>query len=419
MTTPSSPAIIIGLGKTGQSCARYFTRQNRPYYLVDTRKLSPHDNELINNTAELILSPGVPPERFPNHKLISDIELFAREAKAPIIAITGTNAKGTVTTLVHNMIHDAGFTALMGGNIGIPALDLLTQPIPDFYVLELSSFQLEITQYLPTLLSTILNISPDHLDRHKTLDQYIQAKQKIYVQCQYAVYNQDDLNTKPNSTLANNITHIDFFSLDILKNYPDLNSNNLKIKGTHNLNNALAALKIGERLNLPRKTMIGTLEKFPGLEHRCEWVAQHNNIHWYNDSKGTNVGATLAAIQGLGDTLSQNSKIILIAGGLGKDQDFSLLRPALKKYIRALILIGQDADIIKQAVITITNHYYYNFTILNADSLEQAVMLAQQHAIAHDLILLSPACASFDMFNDFEDRGTQFKTCVKNLLGLT
>ncbi|HEV2614055.1 MAG TPA: UDP-N-acetylmuramoyl-L-alanine--D-glutamate ligase [Gammaproteobacteria bacterium] len=411
--------LIIGTGKTGQSCANYFARKNIAYKLLDTRTLSDQDKILLANTKEIILSPGIDPALFPNHKIISDIELFAREAKAPIIGITGTNAKGTVTTLLTNMINACNKTALMGGNIGIPALDLLEHEIPDFYVLEISSFQLEITEHLPCIASVILNISPDHLDRHKTMDNYIAAKQRIYLNSQNCIYNLDDSATFPRispsalsglllpskispvarierSEIRGNIIGFGLKDINLLP------ISELKIKGLHNYSNALAALTIGKAIGLQWDKMIDALKQFPGLEHRCEWVATQHNITWINDSKGTNIGATIAALEGLGT----KNNIILIAGGQGKGADFNLLKPSVDKYTREVILYGQDAQLISKAL---------NKTTIT-DSLKSAVVMAQKLAQPGDIVLLSPACASWDMFKDFEDRGRQFKDLVKECI---
>lgn len=389
--------VIIGTGKTGQSCANYFARQSIPYTLLDTQTLTDENRTLLNNTKEIILSPGIDPALFPHHKIISDIELFAREAKAPIIAITGTNAKGTVTTLITDMINHCGKKALMGGNIGIPALDLLTEPTPDFYVLEISSFQLAITDHLPCIASTILNISPDHLDRHKTMENYIAAKWRIYKDSEHCIFNADDLATAPSPSAKNKIS----FGLKELALLP---VSDMKLKGKHNYSNALAALKIGMAINLKWDCMIEALKQFPGLEHRCEWVTTQNNITWINDSKGTNIGATIAALEGLGSDTTQT--IILIAGGLGKGADFSLLKPSVDKHVREIILFGKDAPLLSHAL---------QRGILT-DSLKNAILKAQELAQPGDCVLLSPACASWDMFKDFEDRGRQFKALVKECI---
>jgi UDP-N-acetylmuramoylalanine--D-glutamate ligase len=408
-------SLIIGLGKTGLSCARYFARQDINFIIMDSRENPPElksfqqefpntplylgefNAQLIAEAKEIILSPGISPDDFPSEKTISDIELFGRVAKTPIIGITGTNAKGTVTTLVAEMIKNSGLTVEVGGNIGTPALDLLEQEIPDYYVLEISSFQLETTHHLKLKVGIILNLSPDHLDRHHTMENYQKAKQQIYKNAEIAIYNQEDSYTYPLYHTPKKYS----FELDTLKEI------NLKIQGRHNKLNAEAALAIGKAINLPLEKMMETLKDFPGLSHRCEWVATQNNITWINDSKGTNIGATIAALEGIGSIIK--NKIILIAGGLGKDADFNLLQESVKKYTRQVILIGKDAPLIEKALKNQTE-------IQLARSLKEAILIANQTALAGDSVLLSPACASFDMFQGFEDRGNQFKILVKEML---
>lgn len=427
--------VIVGLGKTGLSCARYLSQKKIDFVVMDSRENPPEKENfqrlfpqmplylgkfpqtVIQAAEEVIVSPGVSPAPFPLEKCCSDIELFAREAKAPIVAITGTNAKGTVTTLVGEMIKTAGLEVAVGGNIGTPALDLLTHPTPDFYVLEVSSFQLETTRYLPLKVATILNISPDHFDRHKTLENYCAVKQRIYTQAEIAIFNREDAHTFPPSscqaclsfglepTEAPNFGIVDRQLGCGKEAWMPLDA--LKIQGQHNYLNALAAFAIGKSLDLPPSKMIEALAHFPGLPHRCEWIGACQNIHWYNDSKGTNVGATLAALHGLGQSVK--GKIILIAGGVGKGADFQLLQSAVQQYVRQLILIGQDALRIASALSAYA-------PVVFAQNLQEAVEQAAQAAKAHDVVLFSPACASFDMFRDFEDRGGQFKTAVEALL---
>lgn len=436
--------VIIGLGQTGLSCAKYLSHKNINFTMMDSRENPPHlaefkklypdinihlgkfDINIIQQSSEIILSPGVSPDIFPAEKIIGDIELFAREAKAPIIGITGTNAKGTVTTLLGEMIKASGLTVELGGNIGTPALDLLSQKTPDFYVLEISSFQLETIHHLPLKSAVILNLSPDHLDRHKTMENYQKAKQRIYHHTENAVFNRNDIYTYPNINVGTDpcvYPHISFgldkpednqFGLD--NNYLVYGKNlllpvdALKIQGRHNWSNALAALALGYSIGLSLENMIETLKKFPGLPHRCEWVSTQNNIIWINDSKGTNIGATIAALEGIGKSL--HGKIVLIAGGLGKDADFTLLQDVLKNYTRTIILIGQDAKLISDAISPPINNNHIKF----ASTLKEAVLTAQSLALSGDAVLLSPACASFDMFANFEDRGNQFKLLVKDLL---
>jgi UDP-N-acetylmuramoylalanine--D-glutamate ligase len=440
--------LIVGLGETGLSCARYFKRLQHAFTVIDNRlnppqlatfkqefpntplHLGPFDPILLQQAKELIVSPGldlsepVLADAIMTHHLLplGDIELFARTASAPIIAITGTNAKGTVTTLVGDMIRAAGQGVAVGGNIGKAALDLLEAPTPHFYVLEISSFQLETIYSLKAKVATILNISQDHLDRHKTLEAYTRTKQRIYHHCEIAIWNRDDRSTQPNCKDFNpqKIYHFGLmkqtppteFSLKSCakKIYltkgeqPLMATDELYIKGQHNWSNALAALTIGHAIQLPVTSMLNALRQFKGLPHRCQWVKADNGITWYNDSKATNVGATLAALQGLGPAI--RGKIILIAGGLGKGADFNLLGASVARYVKTAILIGQDAPLLKHALEKST-------TIQLASDLAHAVTLAQHAAVPGDAVLLSPACASMDMFKNYAERGDHFMQLVR------
>ncbi len=444
----SSQRLIIGLGETGLSCARYFTRLKLPFTLLDSRlnppKLSEFQKEFphvayhlgpfnpihFQDCTELIVSPGVDPNEkniskaIKQYKLkpLGDIELFAQQAHAPIIAITGSNAKGTVTSLVGDMIRQANLKVAVGGNIGKPALNLLDEPIPDFYVLEISSFQLETTYHLRPKLASILNISPDHLDRHKTLAAYIQAKQRIYHGCEIALWNREDLNTYPDTKTKKTISFgfekiksdSQEFCLQVINQKTFLAKGNqtllpvekIPIKGRHNWSNALAALTIGHVIGLPIPEMLTALCQFKGLPHRCQWVKEHKGVTWYNDSKATNVGATLAALNGLGPAIS--GKIILIAGGLAKDADFSLLHNPVKRFVKKMILIGRDATLLKNTLEKSTS------IEMSAD-LVQAVNLAHQSATQGDIVLLSPACASMDMFKNYEERGDIFINLARGI----
>lgn len=439
--------VIIGLGKTGLSCARYLAAKHIPFAIADSRPTPPYITEfqdefpntelhlggfppaLLLNAKELIVSPGVSLEEptigvciKKGIPAIGDIELFARDAKAPIVAITGTNAKGTVTTLVGDMAKTAGKHVRVGGNIGTPALELLQDHEPDLYVMEISSFQLETTYSLKAAAATILNLTEDHLDRYHTMQAYQAAKQRIYQNCYAAIYNRDDAYTTPQN-LSENTTQISFglnkaqqnnFGLIKQDNETWLAQGNnlllptseLRIHGVHNWINALAALAIGYSINLPMTAMINALKEFPGLPHRCQWVAEKNGVIYFNDSKGTNVGATLAAIKSLGQTTK--GKLILIAGGLGKNADFSPLRSVVADYVRAAILIGHDAPLLDKVFKDVTQTIY-------ADNMENAVLNAQKIAQPNDAVLLSPACASLDMFNDFEHRGEVFSQIVREL----
>lgn len=445
--TNSDLSVIIGLGKTGLSCARYLAAKHIPFAITDSRANPPcleefqrefpeikiysggFDHKLLQLAKELIVSPGVSladpaiadciKKGIP---AIGDIELFAREAKAPIIAITGTNAKGTVTTLVGDMAKAAEKEVRVGGNIGIPALELLQDHEPDLYVLEISSYQLETTYSLQAAAATILNLSEDHLDRYQNMQGYQAAKQRIYKNAKAAIYNRDDAYTTPQNLSAT--TQQISFGMDKTEqnnfglitqneqtwlaqgNHLLLSVSELRIHGIHNWLNALAALAIGYSINLPMTAMIKALKAFPGLPHRCQWVAEKNGVIYYNDSKGTNVGATVAAIKSLGHTTK--GKLILIAGGLGKNADFSPLRPAVADYVRVVILIGQDAPILEKTLNDVTQ-------CINTDSLKNAILTAQKMAQPNDAVLLSPACASLDMFKDFEQRGDVFEQIVRAL----
>lgn len=443
--------VIVGLGKTGMSCVRYLARQECSFSVVDSRinppgleelqqnfsKILVHtggfDAAILSQADELIISPGVALSEPAltgcikrGIKAIGDIELFAKATTTPIIAITGSNGKSTVTSLVGAMIAAAGKKAMVGGNLGEPALDLLEQDNncdpkspqkkADFYVLELSSFQLETTFSLRAEVAVVLNISPDHMDRYRNFAEYLQAKQRIYVGCRTAIINRDDPASYAGVTLPPRVVS---FGLDhpqkgnfgfangflMLGDQKLLTARELKIKGLHNTANVLAALAVGSAIDLPLDAMLVALRNFGGLPHRCQWVAKINNVDWYNDSKGTNVGATKSAIEGLGSDIA--GKIILIAGGVGKGADFSLLRNVVTKYVRAIILIGKDAALIQQALAGAAK-------ILLASSMLEAVKLSAHEALAADAVLLSPACASMDMFDNFEHRGEVFIDAIKN-----
>ena len=427
----SNLKIIVGLGKTGMSCVRYLAKQGFNLAVVDSRVDPPglaelrqnfpdiqvylggFDEDILSQANELIISPGVALSEPAiaaclkrGIKAIGDIELFARATKTPIVAITGSNGKSTVTSIVGAMVEAAGIKVGVGGNLGKPALDLLSEEA-DFYVLELSSFQLETTKSLQAEAAVVLNISSDHMDRYRDLAEYLTAKQRIYSGCRAAVINRDDPLSYDNVVLPQKTIS---FGVDdgylMYGNEKLLLADELKIKGRHNAVNALAALALGKAINLPLSAMIKALRDFPGLPHRCQWIAKINNIDWYNDSKGTNVGATGSAIEGLG--AERKGKIILIAGGIAKDKDFSLLHDPVARYARAVVLIGKDAELIERALTGASK-------ILHASSMADAVAISNREALSGDAVLLSPACTSFDMFNNFEHRGEVFAMEVKKL----
>jgi UDP-N-acetylmuramoylalanine--D-glutamate ligase len=326
-----------------------------------------------------------------------------------------------VTTLVGEMARAAGRAVKVGGNLGTPALDLLpTNAVdnaaePDLYVLELSSFQLESTTSLAARAAVILNISPDHLDRYSSLDDYAKAKQRVYHHAEVQVVNLDDSYA---ARLADAARHCVGYSLHAPSagNYGVrecegrswlmrgdeqlLPVTSVRMPGRHNLSNALAALALGDAVGLPREAMFETLRTFGGLPHRTQWVTEVNGVAWYNDSKGTNIGATLAAVQGM------DRPVVLIAGGQGKGADFKLLSEGLQGRLRAAVLIGEDAPQIEAALQGVTK-------IVHADSMEAAVRAAAEQAQPGDAVLLSPACASFDMFKGYDHRGEMFMDAVR------
>lgn len=429
--------IVVGLGKTGFSCVRYLVEHGYNVAVIDSREHPPspyldqfqqqypaipcifganENSRIFENVSELVISPGVSlqnsmlvPYLQRGVPAIGDIELFVRAAKARIVAITGANGKSTVTTLVGLMAKEAGLKVQVGGNLGLPALDLLDEQV-QLYVLELSSFQLETTHSLRAAAAVVLNITPDHMDRYPDFSAYCRAKWRIYDGCETAVINRDDPISYKGAILPANIVSFGLqqsqdrsfgYSEGILfyDNKNLLKINELQIKGRHQIANALAALALGQAVGLPFAAMVNALKKFPGLVHRCQWVRELNGVAWYNDSKGTNVGATQASIVGLGEEIS--GKIILILGGIGKGADFTPLRLPLSKYVKTTILIGQDAPLIRQALQDCCK-------INDAASFHEAIEMAQSEAKSADVVLLSPACASFDMFDDFEHRGQVF-----------
>jgi UDP-N-acetylmuramoylalanine--D-glutamate ligase len=442
--------VVVGLGKTGLSCVRFLKSRGYPVAVNDTRENPPGlaelrtefpevetslgklDAELLLQAKEIVASPGISikePELIAARTsadipVVGDIDIFCREVSSPIVAITGSNAKSTVTTLVGLMAKNAGIDVGVGGNLGTPVLDMLRiKGEQALYVLELSSFQLETTHALKAAVAVVLNISEDHMDRYSSMGEYHQAKHRIFRNCQQYVVNRDDALTMP--LIQSSLPKISFGL-----STPDINQfgvlleagekylacgreklmpvSQMKIRGDHNVANALAALALGEAVKLPMPVMLQTLREFSGLPHRCELVAEQDGIAWYNDSKGTNVGSTLAAINGLGAAIK--GRLIVIAGGVGKGQDFSPLSAPLVKYAKALILMGDDGAKIGAAVADSVEK-------ISASSLQDALKKAKAQARNGDAVLLSPACASFDMFKNYEDRGQQFVAAVQILVG--
>ncbi|MEK7261022.1 MAG: UDP-N-acetylmuramoyl-L-alanine--D-glutamate ligase [Pseudomonadota bacterium] len=437
-------ALVVGLGLTGRSCVRHLMAHGYAVRGVDTRPTPPQMEELkraypqmelhvgglpeqlFDDPGLLVVSPGVSLkepavaraiER--GAQAVGDIELFARAATAPILAITGANGKSTVTALTGAMCQAAGLKTLVGGNIGTPALELLEQPAPDVYVLELSSFQLETTWSLNARAATVLNLTPDHMDRYRDMVEYAAAKARVFRGNGTMVLNADDVRVLGMSVPGRRVVH---FGLGAPLGAGDygvrahageewlvrgearlLRVSEVLLAGRHNLANVLAAMALSETVGVPVAAQIEAVRRFRGLPHRTELVADKDGVRWINDSKGTNVGATVAALNGM------TAPTILIAGGDGKGQDFGELKPAVAAHARAVVLIGRDAALIEAALGDVV-------PTQRAEDLHQAVALAQRLAQPGDAVLLSPACASFDMFRNYEHRGDVFRAAVRELV---
>ena len=439
----SEHRVVVGLGVTGLSCARYLYARGLAFTVVDTRTDPPGLQELqrempevaifagdipaeiIQSASEVIVSPGIaiddPVVRLARDNgvaIVGDVDLFMREAQAPVVGITGSNAKSTVTELLGDMARRAGLNTGVGGNLGTPALELL-DAARELYVLELSSFQLERAEELGLSVATVLNVSADHLDRHGSMPAYHQAKHRIFRGCSKAVVNRDDPLTI--ALVAPEVEVISWrmrepelrgFGLRQLDGQewvycgfePLLPVGDMQISGRHNVANALAALALGTAAGIALPAMLATLREFRGLPHRCELVAEVGAVRFVNDSKGTNVGATQAALQGLGG----DRDIVLIAGGQAKGADFRPLQAAVRKHCKALVLLGQDADQLESALAECA-------PVVHATSMAGAVSAASALAGPGDSVLLSPACASFDMFSGYAQRGDAFSAAVATL----
>ncbi|NGY05797.1 UDP-N-acetylmuramoyl-L-alanine--D-glutamate ligase [Solimonas terrae] len=432
--------LIVGLGASGASSLRYLARRGARLDVTDTRSAPAGIEALraefpqvgfrlggfaapqpLTAYAMAVVSPGVSlDEAFVRElaaagvEIVGDIELFARAAHAPVVGITGSNGKSTVTTLVGEMAKAAGLQVAVGGNLGTPALDLLADDVA-LYVLELSSFQLETTRSLRCAAATILNLSQDHLDRHGTMAHYAAVKARIFDKTAVAIVNRDDP-----AVMALAPAHAISFGLDApeaeqygLRALPDgpalargdagvLPLAELKIFGLHNAANALAALALADAVGIARAASVAALRSFGGLPHRCEFVARVAGVDYFNDSKGTNVGSTLAALNGL------PAPIVWLGGGQGKGQSFVDLRDALARKGRAAVLFGEDAAVIERDV-------HGALPIWCEADMGGALRRARSLAEPGDRVLLSPACASFDQFKSYVDRGEQFRAAVREL----
>jgi UDP-N-acetylmuramoylalanine--D-glutamate ligase len=446
MTLNGKQVLVLGLGDTGLSALRWLKAQGANLSVADTREAPPGMNalkaefpelkintgpfneHLFKEVALVVISPGVPlndgviQSAIANGvEVIGDVELFARyrNKNAKVIAITGANGKTTVTTLVGEMCKAAGLKTIVAGNIGLPVLDALSMETPDVYVLELSSFQLETTSTLAIDAATMLNLSEDHMDRYDSFQDYAVAKARIFYHAHLQVLNREDawsmLMARPKlaQVTFGLSASDDEASYGLMQNDDGLwlcqgsktliNINDLKIVGLHNAANAMAAVALCRGIGVDYAPIIQTLYAFKGLPHRVEWVANINNVDYFDDSKGTNVGATCAALEGLAQ------KVVLIAGGDGKGQDFSPLRESVANNARAVVLIGRDAPLIEKVLLQT------NVPLYQAADLPEAVSIAQKIAQKDDAVLLSPACASFDMFKNYIHRAEVFVAAV-NLL---
>ncbi|MCM5703143.1 UDP-N-acetylmuramoyl-L-alanine--D-glutamate ligase [Larsenimonas salina] len=429
--------VVVGLGVSGLAIARHLRRQGEPFVMADTRLVPPGRDAFrsefpevplltgplealsLERAREVVISPGVAPTTpgLPAH-VIGELTLFARARRAcgrstRLIAITGSNAKSTVTTLVGEMACAVGGRVGVGGNLGRAALDLFEDA--DTYVLELSSFQLETTADLGADVACYLNLSEDHLDRHATMAGYNAAKQRIFESATQAVVNRDDALTAPARELpcrvfTTQVPSSNEWGLSLHEGElwlmhgarPLMAASQVCLQGQHNLSNALAALAIGDAMGWPVETMCEVLATFKGLPHRMELVTERQGVRWINDSKGTNVGATLAAIRGLLPALA--GRLIVLAGGVGKGADFSPLASAFDGR-GEVIAFGRDRALLADALSPAV-------PVEVVDDLASAHERARCRAEPGDVVLLSPACASLDQFDNFERRGEAFRALV-------
>lgn len=446
MTTATArrdePTLIVGLGETGVACARFFARAGEPFEVVDSRaeppglaalreawpdarvSLGAFDARRFARARRIVVSPGVSPREpalaaaaAAGAECIGDIELFARAADAPVIAVTGSNGKSTVTAMTGALLAHAGYAVRTGGNLGPPALDLLAggPAAPDLYVLELSSFQLETTFSLRPAAAVVLNVSADHMDRYRSLAEYAAAKGRIYAGAEAAVVNRDDpgaarlaapggpaLGFTLGAPAAGDLGVVERDGAAWLAEgaRPLIPAAELALAGAHNRANALAALALVRAAGVDPAAAAPALAAFAGLPHRMQHVAEIAGVRFYDDSKATNVGATAAALDGM------EVPVVLIAGGDAKGADFAPLRGPVERRARGVILIGRDAARLEEALAGAA-------PLERAGDLDAAVARAAARAQPGDAVLLSPACASFDMFDDYRARGAAFAAAVE------
>jgi UDP-N-acetylmuramoylalanine--D-glutamate ligase len=436
-----SRVLVVGLGKTGLSVCRFLSRRGFRLAVADSRENPPGLPELreflpdvavflggfdaaaFARATHLLVSPGVSLETPAVRQaaksgvaVFGDLDLFACAARAPIVGITGANGKSTVTTLLGLMAQADGRKVRVGGNLGEPMLDLLDDEA-ELYVLELSSFQLERSRLLAAEVATVLNVSPDHMDRYADIQAYADAKRRIFRGDGLMVLNDDDpmvmamaeqgrrsvrFGLNAGAAPDYGLRAIDGEEWLMAGDAPLMRAAEVRIKGRHNLANALAAFALADGAGLSRAAAIQALKEFPGLDHRMQWVADVDGVSYVNDSKATNVGATLAALEGL------TEPAVLIAGGDGKGADFSILAPVAKKKLRAAVLMGRDAPLLEQALRQAAR-------TVRVENMKQAVDAARRLAQKGDVVLLAPACASLDQYKDYQERGRIFAEAVRGL----
>ena len=438
--------LIVGLGKTGWSAARYLAAQGITFAVADAAAEPPmlaemqaafpdvplylggFDETVLLNADHVLVSPGVAIQHPAIRRAMDagvevygDVELFCRHTTLPIVAITGSNGKSTVTMLLAEMARMAGLRVAVGGNLGTPVFDLLDNDATQAFVLELSSFQLETVRTLNALSSVVLNVSPDHLDRHASIERYAEIKASIYRGSGAMVINLDDPMVRKMREAGRPIIGYTLSSpceqgyglvtehgVRVIKRGDDklLAVQELGLSGDHNIANAMAAMALAETLGCSTTTMCEVLRRFQGLPHRCQEVANRDGVRWVNDSKATNVAAACAAIT----SLAGDQNTILIAGGEGKGASFAPLAAAANGRLKAAIILGRDGQAISQALASAV-------PVTTVTDLDEAVATATHIAKAGDQVLLSPACASYDLFSDYRARGEAFITAVTKALG--
>ncbi|WP_290578863.1 UDP-N-acetylmuramoyl-L-alanine--D-glutamate ligase [Ketobacter sp.] len=437
--------VVIGLGKTGLSCVRFLKRLGCDVAVIDTRSEPPGREELeqaysdvklycgeldqfdLSKARELVVSPGIAIQTPAIAKAVAagvpcsgDVELFAKSVAAPVIAVTGSNGKSTVVSIIGKALEALGYNVCVAGNIGLPVLDALSSAIDvDVWVLELSSFQLETTYSLRAKVAVNLNVTEDHMDRYGSLDEYAMAKQRIFEGCEAAVYWLEDHRSKPIQGARTQLpfggdaaTHGRFYVntetqpwavMDGTRQV--LSAEELHIRGGHNLLNVAACLTVLAEFTAGHyEKALPAIKQFSGLPHRCQWVADIDGVTWFNDSKGTNVGSTVAALNGLEGGVK--GRLFLIAGGEGKGADFAPLADAAQGRVSEVVVYGRDAQLIHNSLSRVV-------PVQQVETMQQAVSLIRGKAVAGDVVLFSPACASFDQFRNYEDRGYQFVAAVK------